>query len=55
MPKDPRLERVLELIGEIFGDVNIGRSETREILEAIQEDVENRLEALIGDDEEKSC
>lgn len=55
MPKDNRLERILDLIRQIFGDTTLSRENTREILETIQEDIESRLEALVGDDEDKSC
>jgi predicted component of type VI protein secretion system len=55
MTNDPRLERILELIEQIFGDVTLSREKTRELLEAAQEDVESRLEALVGDDEDRSC
>jgi predicted Zn-dependent peptidase len=54
MVKDPRLEKVLDLIRDLFADKRFTQGEVRKILEMIQEDIEVRLDALSGDDD-RSC
>lgn len=45
-----KVDQVLKLIGEIFGDTSVSREETIEQLEAIASEVETRLECLEDED-----
>jgi hypothetical protein len=48
-PKDSRVDRALELIDEVFGDVRLSQGQTKELLKTIREDIDNRLKLLGGD------
>lgn len=43
---DPRVERILNLINQLYGDTSATPAETRELMEEISSDVDAKLEAL---------
>lgn len=46
MNNEERKRKVMKIISEIFGDISVPQSETKEVLESIVSDIEDYINTL---------